>query len=295
MPVQATKTNIKYIALTTLVMALVWSITAGVFMGMVGAVDMAAVEPMESVMSSLSLLAVSILNVLLIAWFVNRTRLSGFRLGVQVFVMLFGVMFFMTQIETLMFNRAIAMPAEVLLATVSSGFLVALSVAGMAVLHRRALGRVVRRAMHVNTQRNITKLLMLGIIYMIFYFFFGYYTAWQVPELREFYSGSSEIIPFADHMLALVWRDSALPVFQIMRGLLWVGIAYSVIAALGPMRTWERLAMVGLAISIPLATPLFVPNEFMPPLIREAHFYELMIENFLFGVLVALFFRPRVK
>lgn len=188
-------TNVKYIALMTIVMSLIWMISAGVFMGMVGAVDTASIDPVESALSSLSLVLVSFLNVLVVAWFVNRTHLRGFKLALWVFFLLFGVMFFMTQIETLIFNSAIEMPLPVIGATVASGGLATLSVAILAALYRRKLGLPAPREMWIDPKRNVIKLLMLAVIYMIFYFVFGYYTAWQVPGLREFYSGSTEIIP----------------------------------------------------------------------------------------------------
>jgi hypothetical protein len=134
------KTNVKYIALMTIVMSLVWMIAAGVLMGMVGAVATVDIDPLDSALSSGSLLLVSFLNVLVVAWFVNRTHLTGFSLGLRVFFLLFGVMFFMTQIETLLFNSAIEMPLEVVGATVASGALATFSVAILAVFYRRKLG-----------------------------------------------------------------------------------------------------------------------------------------------------------
>jgi hypothetical protein len=289
------KTNVKYIALMTIVMSLIWMISAGVFMGMVGAVDTSDIDPVESALSSVSLLLVSFLNVLVVAWYVNRTHLTGFGLGLRVFFLLFGVMFFMTQIETLLFNSAIEMPLEVVGATVASGALAALSVAILAAFYRRKLGPPSRGGMWVDPSRNVTKLLILAVIYMIFYFVFGYYTAWQVPGLREFYSGSTEIIPFGPHLWDVLRNNISLPVFQIVRGLMWAGLGYAAIVGLGNAKAWERFILVGLILSVGLATPLLVPNEFMPPVVRLGHFGELLLENFLFGLIVALFFRPRAR
>lgn len=279
----------------TIVMSLVWIISASVFMGMVGAVDTASIDPVESALSSLSLVVVSFLNVLVIAWLVNRTHLRGFKLALWVFFLLFGVMFFMTQIETLLFNSTIEMPLPVIGATVASGALATLSVAILAVLYCRKLGPPTPRDVWIDPKRNVTKLLILAAIYMIFYFVFGYYTAWQVPGLREFYTGSVEIIPFWPHIADVLRNNIALPVFQIVRGLMWAGLGYAAIVGLGNARAWERFILVGLILSVGLATPLLVPNEFMPPVVRAGHFFELVIENFLFGVLVALFFRPKAQ
>jgi hypothetical protein len=286
------KTNVLFILLMTFVMSLVWMIASGVFMGMAGAVDVTAVDPMKSALSSLWLVGASFLNVLVVAWFVNRTHLSGINLMFRVFLLLFGVMFFMTQIETLFFNAAIQMPLNVVKATVASGALATLSVAILAVFYREKLGPPRLRTRWIDPRRNITKLLILAAIYVIFYFVFGYYLAWQVPGLREFYTGTTDILPFGSHMAGVLANDIALPVFQIVRGLMWAGLGYAVIAALGNIRLLERAILVGLILSVGLATPLLIPNEFMPEVVRAGHFVELLAENFLFGVLVALFFRP---
>ena len=289
------KTNVLFIVLMTFTMSLVWMISAGAFMGMVGALPTAELDPVESALSTLPMVLVSFLNVVVVAWFVNRSHLRGFSLGFRVFFLLFGVMFFMTQIETLMFNSAIEMPLAVVGATVASGGLATLSVAILSVFYRRKLGAPKMNSTWVDPSRNVTKLLILAITYMIIYFVFGYYIAWQVPELRVFYTGSTYILPFGAHMVGVLRSDTALPMFQIVRGLMWAGLGYAAIVGLGNAKAWERTILVGLILSVGLSTPLLIPNEFMPFEIRSGHFLELLAENFLFGVLVALFFRPRTR
>ena len=289
------RTNVIYIAAMTLGMSLVWMISAGVFMGRIGAVDATAIDPVASAISLLSIVAASFLNVLVVAWYVTRTHLSELRLALRIFLVLFGVMFFMTQIETLMFNSAIEMPLSVVGATVASGALATLVVAVLAVFYRRKLGPPEPNVTWVDPERNVLKLLLLAIVYVIIYFVFGYFIAWQVPGLRAFYSGSTEIIPFGPHLAGMLLNDIALPVFQMVRGLMWAGLGYAVIIGLGQTKTWERILLVGLFLSVGLATPLLVPNEFMPPIVRAGHFFELLSGNFLFGVLVALFFQPSAR
>ena len=285
-------TNIKYIAMMAAAMSLVWMVSAGVFMEIAGHVQVGSVDPLDAIVSSLSLVLVSFLNVLVIAWFVNRSTLHGFRLAVRVFFLMFGVMFFMTQIETLFFNAAVQMPLPVVLAVVGSGAVTSATVALLAIPYRRQLGPVTDSALVIAPSGNGLKLLALGLIYMIFYFVFGYYIAWQVPGLRAFYSGSTEIVPVGQHMVSILRNDMALPVFQIVRGLMWAGIGLAALTALTNAKAWERILLVGLLLSVGLATPLFLPNEFMPAAVRLGHFFELLVENFLFGVLIALFFRP---
>lgn len=48
----------------------------------------------------------------------------------------------------------------------------------------------------------------------------------------------------------------------------------------------EKYVLMGLLLSVSLATPLFAPNEFMPSGVRFGHFFELLIENFLFGAIL---------
>lgn len=133
---------------------------------------------------------------------------------------------------------------------------------------------------------------LLSVIYTIFYFVFGYYIAWQFPALREYYSGSTDILPFLAHMAGQIETDFTLILFQVARGFLWAGIAYIVTVNLPAAKLWERMIICGLAVSIGLATPLFVPNEYMPSAVRFGHFFELLIENFLFGAIAACLFQP---
>jgi hypothetical protein len=137
------------------------------------------------------------------------------------------------------------------------------------------------------------KFVALSVIYLVFYFFFGYYIAWQFPALREYYSGSTDILPFVVHMQGQISNDFGLILFQILRGFLWAGIAYLVTVNITKGKLWERAILVGLAVSVGLATPLFVPNEYMPNAVRLGHFFELLIENFLFGVIATFLFQPK--
>lgn len=288
-------TNIVFVLVMTVVMSLVWMVAAAVFMGLAGAIDVRALEPVEATLSTLNLVGASYLNVLVVSWFVNRTHFSGFKLMSRVFFLLFGVMFFMTQVETLFFNDVIEMPINVVMATVGSGALATLSVAILAIFYRRKLGAPQPWVKWVDPTRIVTKLVILAAIYVIFYFVFGYYLAWQVPGLREFYTGSTDILPFWPHIIDVLMNDWTLPVFQFVRGLMWAGLGFAAIVALGNIVLLERAILVGLILSIGLATPLLIPNEFMPEVVRAGHFIELLSENFLFGVLVTLFFRPRAR
>ncbi|OUS04547.1 hypothetical protein A9Q96_16605 [Rhodobacterales bacterium 52_120_T64] len=288
-------TNVKYIVLMTIAMSLIWMVSAVVFMGMIETPNWTDIDPVKLALSSGPFLLVSFLNVLVFAWFVNRTHLTGFSLAFRVFFLLFGVMFFMTQIEIILVELPIEIPLEVVGVTAASGALATLGVAIMAASYRRKLNPPASWGMWVDPSRNVTKLLILAAVYMVLYFVVGYYTAWQVPEFREFYSGSTDIIPIGPHIQEVLRQNIALPVFQIVRGLMWAGIGYSAVVGLGNAKAWERFILVGLILSVGVATPLLISNEFMPAEVRGGHFFELLLKNFIFGVLVALFFRPRSR
>lgn len=290
------KTNVKYIGVMTGVMLGIWSFISGLLMGLFGFVDPATFGAEQALGPLPALFLVCLLNVLIVTWFVNRSRLASFKLAMVVFVIIFGVMFFMTQIETIYFNRSIQMPWQVILITVVSGLVTGIVVARLSVRLKQQIEILEQPSIQMKSYseslvNTVWKFTVLSLVYAAFYFVFGYFIAWQVPELREFYSGSRDILPFFAHMQQQIATDSWLVLFQIIRGILWAAIGYSVATNLKQIKHWERIVLVGLVLSVGLATPLLVPNEYMPVVIRSGHFFELFIENFLFGVLVAILFQ----
>lgn len=143
------------------------------------------------------------------------------------------------------------------------------------------------------TQKIALKILGLSILYMVFYFFLGYFIAWQFPKLREFYSGSTNILNFGSHMINQVDEDPGLILFQVFRGALWTMVTYIIANSIGVKKNLEKYLLIGLLLSVGLCTPLFVPNEYMPVGVRIGHFFELLVENFLFGVIAAYVFRSK--
>ena len=278
----------------------VWSFISGLLLGLMGFINPATFGLAEAFGSLPNLLVVCLLNIALVVWFVHNTNLTGKKLGLVVFIIIFGVMFFMTQIETIYFNDVIQIPWQIIMSTVLTGVGVGLVVAWQSVQYQsKVLGKSSqpgnRATRGVKQKRLTVKFVILALIYLIFYFVFGYYIAWQFPALREYYSGTTDILPFVNHMQEQVRTDAGLIVFQIVRGFLWAGIGYAVATSTKEKNNWERVVIVGLALSVGLATLLFVPNEYMPGAVRFGHFFELLIENFLFGVLCAIMFKSNIS
>lgn len=289
-----TKTVLKQVGSMTGFMVAVWSFVSGLSLGLMGFVDPAAFGPAKALEPLPGLFLACLLNVLVIIWFVSRSQLTGFKLGLVVFTVIFGVMFFMTQIETIYFNDSIQMPWQIIFSTVLTGVFVGLVVAVLAVRSKKQAEP--DQADSQNPYPFVFwKFAALSIVYLVFYFFFGYYIAWQFPALREYYSGTTDILPFIVHMQGQIADNFDLILFQIVRGFLWAGIAYVVAINIPKARLWEKAIIVGLAVSVGLATPLFVPNDYMPAAIRFGHFFELLIENFLFGVIAVFLFQARAK
>ena len=88
--------------------------------------------------------------------------------------------------------------------------------------------------------------------------------------------------------------EPQLALFQIFRGYLWAGIAYMATMNLPKAKQWERIVIVGLAMSIGLAFPILVPQNYMPTAVRLGHFPELLSSNFVFGITAAWLFTKEV-
>ena len=292
--------NLKHIALVTGLMLGVWSFISGLLQGLMGFVDPATFGANDALGPLLPLFLVCLLNVLLVTWIVNRTTLTGLRLGLVIFNVVFGVMFFMTQIETIYFNSAIQMPSEIIISTLVTGFVVSLLVAWLSVRYQKKLDPAPEAKdpsgnSSVRLDGVLWKTLLMAVIYVVFYFVFGYFIAWQFPALREYYSGSREILSFPVHMQQQFQSDPWLVVFQLIRGAIWAGMGLIIAAALNRAAAWERMVIVGLALSVGLSTLLLVPNPYMPDLVRIGHFPELLLENFFFGVLLVWLFRASFR
>lgn len=283
------KENIKSTMLLTICITIIWSIISGILMGVFGFVKQSASNPSDSLNSIIALFMLCICNGLMVVWYTKRSYLTSKKLFINIMLLIWGIFSFMTQIETLYFNTSIKMPILMLLITVFTGAVVSIFCGLFAVRIKSKSKEQVKSEYAVkfdSLKKSIGKFTLLAFTYMIFYFFFGYYIAWQFPILRQFYSGTTDILPFIAHMQNQFHDDAFLVVFQIFRGYLWTFIGYMLLRGLAVKNRVERYILMGFLLSVPLASPLFAPNAFMPAGVRLGHFFELLIENFLFGVIL---------
>ena len=254
--------------------------------GVVGfASDPRAVEQTGS--STLLLLAVCLLQVMVMAHLILRSRWTGWRLVAAVFFIFYGVTTFMPQIESVVFLTRL--PPGTVPRLFLMGVLIAAPFSALAVL---ILGK--RQADTVDTEPNARlimppnewawKLVVIAIVYVILYFTFGYFVAWRHPGVAEYYGG---VDPgsFVAQMKTVLRNTPWLVPFQILRAMCWVALALPVIRML--KGKWPETALsIGLLFAVVMNAPLLLPNPYMPESVRMAHLVETASSNLIFGVII---------
>lgn len=184
--------------------------------------------PAEQAQAGWAMLVVAGVSALLLSFLIVRSPWRGLKLVGAIFTVQFGIETFMTQVETLYFNDAVQMETAMLTSIVTAG---ALRAAIFAPLATSIFGKL-RHTAALNEQKRpglppswVKRAVLLAIFYVVVYFVFGYFVAWQWEETRLYYTGatrdktilhppSGSLPPprFMDHRLPTVtWRalDSA--------------------------------------------------------------------------------------
>ena len=128
---------------------------------------------------------------------------------------------------------------------------------------------------------------LLSVMYVIIYFVFGYYIAWQFEEVRVFYSGTPVKPGFIDQLLQTIDQKNLIIPFQLLRGLLWVGVGLPLLYLKGSNA--EKITASVLLYALP-SIQLIIENPFMPEGVRIAHLLEVSSSNALFGLLIGFGF-----
>ena len=215
-----------------------------------------------------------------------RSPWHGANLVGAVFLVQFGVETFMSQIETLYFNRALQVGSLEFVNIVNSGILQALFFAPLAVLIIGKMKKSPRHGVRLTAVSPIewgVRFAAITVLYPLVYFLFGYFVAWQWQELRLFYTGSTAILPFFSHFQGYFSADKTIILFQLMRGILWTALAVLIVQMLKGRR-WEASLAVALIFTGLGASGLIIfPNPYFPPKVVQAHFFEILSSMLLFG------------
>ncbi len=241
-----------------------------------------------------------LLHCLLLALFlsliIRNSHWSGIKLILGLLFFVYGIMTFMSLIEASFFMTNI--PAEIIPQLWLMGAVVVVISVPLAVLiHGKATVKGSDNGIHnhhnFSVKEWVWKTVVIILSYLVIYFVFGYYIAWQSAELREFY-GSTELVPFFPHLWNVAIETTLIP-FQVLRAVLWMLFAMPLIWMLKGGAV--RIAIItGFSISVIHSTQLLLPNPYMPETIRHLHLLETSTSMFLFGLLLGLLLhRPKVS
>jgi hypothetical protein len=246
-----------------------------------------ALTPEEASQAGQALLLVSLIDALVLSFLILRSRWHGLKLVAAIFVVQFGTETFMTQIETLWFNSAVQMGTAEFVNIVAAGALRALIFAPLAVL---ILGKM-RKPPSLEVQEAASlpshwgmRFAALAVFYVVVYFGFGYFVAWQWEETRAFYTGTTDIKPFLTHFADFFAEDPLIIPFQLLRGTLWALLALTIVL-MTALNRWQASLAVGLTFTALLSLPLgLFPNPYLPQPVAWSHFVEISTSMLLFGI-----------
>lgn len=252
----------------------------------------------EARMNVLAWPVVSLLNAAVLAFVILRSRWSGWKLSVAVFVILYGAHTFLAQIESLAFlSVRNLLPPGMVSALFVVGVILAALFSPLAVL---ILGKWRQQAS--DTEPNVRLQMPLGewlwkiaviiVAYELLYFTFGYYVAWRNPAVQAYYGGTDQgafLTQMANYFRETPW----MPFFQALRACLWLLIALPVVRMMKGQ--WETALAVGLCYAVLMNAQLLFPNPYMPRAVSMAHMIETASSNLIFGIVVGfvLLWRPQ--
>ncbi|NOY36270.1 MAG: hypothetical protein GXO83_01695 [Chlorobi bacterium] len=245
--------------------------------------------------AQLILLFTCALNTGVVLYFIYHSHIRGWKLAGTVFLVIFGIQYFMSQIETLWFNDSLNMPVNTIFAVVSGGAFSTLLFSVTATWFTGNFSSLKESAgirTTVDTVPMVKKILLLSfIIWPLIYFLAGYLIAWQFAAVRQLYSGTTEMAPFLSIMEANF--ASGLYFFQIFRGALWILIALPALAVMKGSRIHKGV-ILGLLIAFLGSSQLLLPNPIMSGTVRMAHLLETASSDFLWGFIIAWYLEKNI-
>jgi hypothetical protein len=219
-----------------------------------------------------------------LAYPVLRSEWTGWKLAAAVFVVYLGVVTVQPQLEAAFFR---VLPARLGGRILVMGTATAALFAPLAVLvlgRWRATGTPSQSAnglLTISPRQWVARLVVAAAVYVVLYFVFGFFVAWQSPQVREYYGGTASDGVW-QHLMVVLRRLPLLLPLQALRGLLWVGLALPVLALMRGA-WWEVGLAIGVLFAVLMNAQLLLPNPFMPEAVRLVHLVETAATNLLFG------------
>jgi hypothetical protein len=237
------------------------------------------------------ILVVGLLQTVALAYPVVRSRWHGWRLALTTFVLFFGTVTFMSQIELLVYLEGRLAP-QMLWGLFLMGLFNAVVFSPIVVLtlgRWRAEPSPVEAIPRTPARTRAWKIAIGSTVYLACYYLFGYYVAWKSPAVRDYYGGNDPGT-FLAQMAGIMQDTPGMIPLQWFRGLLWVLLALLVVRMMKG-RWWHAGIATSLLFTVP-AIYLLYPNPLMPEDVRMVHLLETAPYQFLFGWFAAWLFRP---
>lgn len=259
-----------------------------------------SLSPSEASFAGVALLIVCAVDTLLLSLFIRAARCYGWRLILITALLYYGIKTFQANIEAAYFmvnltpdivSRLFTMTLPITL------FWPPLAVWLLGKARQPQAQPDEPSALPQASMRTwVWKFVLLGVVlYPLLFFAFGYYVAWQNPEVRAFYQG---VDPgsFLAQMRHLIGSDPWVLPFEFFRGLLWTGMAILFLWAM-KRRLWLAPLLLALFFALLENDTHLFPNPLMPTVVRQTHFIETASSNFIFGLSAAMLFlwRPTAR
>lgn len=227
-----------------------------------------------------------LLNAGAILYFIKHSTLHGWRLAAVIFIIGFGFMFFMSQIETLWFNKSVKFPLMGIYGLVTGGaimFLLFSISATWLTGHFKKANKstgISSAAFQFDWKRIV---LISAVLWPFLYWTAGYFIAWQFEAIRIYYTGTAEkesiLVMFPEYI------NSGLYMFQIFRGFVWVFLSILVLKYMDGSRIQKGFALVMMLVFL-CCIQLLLENPFMPEAVRMGHLLETSIENAILAIIM---------
>ncbi len=190
-----------------------------------------------------------IINTLLIIGLILSSRWHGWKLALSLGLAYYGAVTFLTQIEAWYFMSNITFDPKLLPRLFIMGLPIAFIYIPLAVLIL-GKGKTTHNlkptsVLNMPTKQLISKLIVIAILYILLYWFAGYYIAWQNADLRTFYGSPGDILPFWEHTAKTFNTDPGLFPFQAIRAMLWTLCAIPIIRG-SKLNVWYTAILLGL-------------------------------------------------
>jgi hypothetical protein len=224
---------------------------------------------------------------IVVSYLILRSSWRGWTLAGALAVSMYGISTVVSQIESIFFLsnklprgliRALFVEEAIATALFAP---VAVLVLGKWRAASPASASLAPRRMHAASAAWKPPLLVVAFVFL--YMFFGYYVAWQNPDVRQYYGGPESPTFFA--ALKGNWLNAPwIYAVASFRALLCIGFVFPLIRMLRVAR-WESAAATALFLSA-WTTILLMPNPLMPASVARSHFWETLEFSLVFGALL---------